>query len=112
MLKFTKKPYLLNNSLVNNKLFCIIDFNKNKFCKLEGLFLTKAELTFDGDTVEDLKEDSTKSTAFSANLGAGYNFTENISAGLRYSIGLSDILDVDGYELKSNVISLSVGYKF
>ena len=75
-------------------------------------FLTKAELTFDGDTVEDLKEDSTKSTAFSANLGAGYNFTENISAGLRYSIGLSDILDVDGYELKSNVISLSVGYKF
>ena len=75
-------------------------------------FLTKAELTFDGDTVEDLKEDSTKSTAFSGNFGVGYNFTDNISANLRYSLGLSDILDVDGYELKSNVLSLSVGYKF
>ncbi|MCL9806141.1 PorT family protein [Flavobacterium amniphilum] len=75
-------------------------------------FLTKAELTFDGDTVEDLKEDSTKSTAFSGNFGVGYNFTDNISANLRYSLGLSDILDVDGFELKSNVLSLSVGYKF
>jgi opacity protein-like surface antigen len=74
-------------------------------------FLTKAELTFDGDNVADLKEDS-KSTAFSGNFGVGYSFTENISANLRYSLGLSDILDVDGFELKSNVLSLSIGYKF
>ena len=74
-------------------------------------FLTKAELIYDGDTVEDLKDDS-KSTAFSGNLGVGYNFTDNISAGLRYSLGLSDILDVDGYELKSNVLSLSGSYRF
>ncbi|MES2812082.1 MAG: porin family protein [Bacteroidota bacterium] len=76
-------------------------------------FLTKAELTFDGDTIEDLKEgDVTKSTAISGNVGVGYNFTDNISASLRYSLGLSNIIDVDGYELKSNVLSLSASYRF
>ena len=74
-------------------------------------FLTKAEATFDGDTVADFKDDS-KSTAFSLNLGAGYNFTDNIFGSLRYTIGMSNIIDQDDFDSKSNVLALSVGYKF
>lgn len=74
-------------------------------------FLMKAEATFDGDTVADFKDDS-KSTAFSLNLGAGYNFTENIFGSLRYTLGMSNIIDEDDFDSKSNVLALSVGYKF
>lgn len=74
-------------------------------------FLMKGEATFDGDTVLDFKDDS-KSTAISLNLGAGYNFTDNIFGTLRYSIGMSNIIDEDSVDTKSNVLALSVGYKF
>ena len=74
-------------------------------------FLTKAEATFDGDTVADFKDDS-KSTAISLNLGAGYNFTDNIFASLRYTLGMTNIVDQDDFDSKSNVLALSVGYKF
>ena len=73
-------------------------------------FLTTAKLKL-GDDSEDIK-DSLKSTDFGFNLGAGYNFTENISASLRYNIGLSDIPDSDDADAKNSVLSLSVGYKF
>jgi hypothetical protein len=49
------------------------------------------------------------------NLGAGYDFTEKLSAGLRYNFGLSNIAkteDGDNIEIKNGVFSLSVGYKF
>ncbi|WP_136668744.1 porin family protein [Flavobacterium sp. H122] len=74
-------------------------------------FLTKAEATFDGETVVDFKDDS-KSTAISLNLGAGYNFTDNLFGSLRYSIGMSNIVDENDFDSKSNVLALSVGYKF
>ena len=74
-------------------------------------FLTKAEATFDGDTVADFKDDS-KSTAISLNLGAGYNFTDHIFGSLRYSIGMTDIIDENDFDSKSNVLALSAGYKF
>ncbi|MES2812081.1 MAG: porin family protein [Bacteroidota bacterium] len=74
-------------------------------------FLMKAEATFDGDTVAEFKEDS-KSTAISLNLGAGYNITENLFGSVRYSLGMTNILDMDDFDSKSNVLALSVGYKF
>ena len=73
-------------------------------------FLATAKARFDGNS-EDIK-DSFKSTDFGVNFGAGYNFTENISAGLRYNLGLSNIPDADGADAKNGVFSLSVGYKF
>jgi len=72
---------------------------------------------------EDAK-DYYKSVDFGFNVGAGYNFTENLSVGLRYTIGLSSIADVpdseEGFEdfdvsdidVKNSVFALSVGYKF
>ena len=58
-------------------------------------------------------KDSFKSVDFSLNVGAGYDFTENVSAGIRYNFGVSNISDFgDNGKIHNNVISLSVGYKF
>ncbi|OUL62083.1 porin family protein [Flavobacterium sp. AJR] len=68
--------------------------------------------TTSGD--EDVK-DFYKSIDFGVNFGAGYDFTENLSAGLRYNLGLSNIAENeegDNGKIKNSVFSLSVGYKF
>ncbi len=64
----------------------------------------------EGDSI-DVKEFLT-STDFGLNLGLGYDFTENFSAGLRYNFGLSNISEEDNGDIKNNVLSVSVGYKF
>ncbi|WP_264534893.1 porin family protein [Flavobacterium sp. N1736] len=76
----------------------------------------KYKETFDGETIssnEDVK-DNFKSIDFGVNLGAGFDFTENLSAGVRYNIGLSNIAEAEGedFKLNNSVFSLSVGYKF
>ncbi|PZX92907.1 PorT family protein [Flavobacterium aquariorum] len=62
---------------------------------------------------EDFK-DFASSTDFGLNLGAGYDFTENLSAGLRYNIGLSNVSDFpgDSSSIKNGVFSVSLAYKF
>jgi opacity protein-like surface antigen len=68
---------------------------------------------------EDAK-DFYKSTDIGFNLGAGYNFTENLSVGIRYTVGLSGVADRGDYEdledyydsAKNSVLALSLGYKF
>lgn len=69
----------------------------------------------DGEDVKDF----TRSTDFGFNIGAGYNFTDNFSVGLRYTIGLSpisdqDIDDADDYydSAKNSNLALSLAYKF
>ncbi|PWB25631.1 porin family protein [Flavobacterium sp. HTF] len=73
----------------------------------------------DGEDVKDFY----KSVDFGFNVGAGYNFTENLSVGLRYTIGLSSVFDtpdsdeLEGFEIedidvKNSVFALSLGYKF
>lgn len=66
-----------------------------------------------------------KSVNFGFNIGAGYNFTDHLSAGLRYNIGLSDVGQAgtvdygDGpeaqpkyYKVKNNVFQVSLAYMF
>jgi hypothetical protein len=75
--------------------------------------LMSAKLKGDGDSL-DIK-DAYKSIDFGVNCGVGYSFSENISAGLRYNLGLSNILkSIEGETTneKNSVIQLSVGYKF
>ncbi|MES2812078.1 MAG: porin family protein [Bacteroidota bacterium] len=74
-------------------------------------FLMSAKANPDSGDSVDIK-DELKSTDFGFNLGLGYNFTENLSAGLRYNLGLSQVIDADDVDVKNNVFSLSVGYKF
>jgi hypothetical protein len=64
-------------------------------------------------------KDFTRSADLGFNLGAGYNFTDNLSVGLRYTIGLSPLSDKyidnsdDYYDsAKNSNLALSVAYKF
>lgn len=61
-----------------------------------------------------------KSVDVSFNLGAGYNFTDNFSVGIRYTIGLSSVYDYNDYNngyyydnrYSNNVLALTAAYKF
>ena len=80
-------------------------------------FLTsaKTELKAGGESVEVDIKDEVESVNFGLNFGAGYDFTENLTAGLRYNLGLSNLVKTeagDNTDVKNSVLSLSVGYKF
>jgi long-subunit fatty acid transport protein len=72
---------------------------------LEGVSLSESE---------DIK-DNLESVDFGLNFGAGYDFTENLTAGLRYNLGLSNVAKTDtgdNSKIHNSVFSLSLGYKF
>jgi opacity protein-like surface antigen len=77
----------------------------------------KSEATDGTDSLseeEDVK-DAFESIDFGLNFGAGYDFTSNLSVGLRYNLGLSNIAKTDSgddYKISNNVFSVSLGYKF
>ncbi|WP_426483998.1 porin family protein [Flavobacterium sp. 2] len=67
---------------------------------------------------EDVK-DNFKSVDTGFNFGLGYNFTDNFSAGIRYTVGLSNIADYDVDDIdeyydspKNSVLALTLAYKF
>jgi len=74
--------------------------------------------TIDGDTTsfsdEDDIKDNLKGIDFGLNLGLSYDFTENLFAGARYNLGLSDINDTDAenFEIKNSGFQVSVGFRF
>ena len=80
-------------------------------------FLTSCKMKVEAmglSETEDVK-DSFESIDFGLNIGAGYDFTEKLSAGVRYNFGLSNVAKTeagDDTEIKNSVFSLSVGYKF
>lgn len=82
---------------------------KNEF-KFSETFMGYTE-SASGD--DDVKDDL-KSIDFGLNFGFGYEFTENVFASARYNVGLSDINDVQGSDIKiqNGVLQFSVGYKF
>ena len=88
--------------------------------------ITMGGTTTSGSEDVDVK-DSFKSIDFGFNIGAGYEFTENLFANVRYNIGLSniaeeteiDVEDIDfenlsanDFSVKNSVLSVSIGYKF
>jgi hypothetical protein len=74
-------------------------------------FLTSAKGKTMGVSVDI--DDFFKSTDFGLNFGAGYDFTNKFSAGVRYNLGLSNIAEDSGDEsIQNSVFSISLGYKF
>jgi opacity protein-like surface antigen len=78
---------------------------------------SKIEETYDGETYseeQDIK-DSFKSIDFGLNFGVSFDVAENIMIGVRYNLGLSNIIDEEDSgddKLQNAVFSLSVGYRF
>ena len=59
--------------------------------------------------------DNSNTVDFGLNFGAGYDFTKNISIGLRYNLGLNKLNknSVSGIsDIKNSVFQIGVGYKF
>ncbi|MBE8728012.1 porin family protein [Flavobacterium hungaricum] len=78
-------------------------------------FLLSAKI--DGEDAKDFY----KSTDFGFNFGAGYNFTDNFSAGVRYTVGLTGIYDNNNDDedfedyidsSKNGNLAIFVAYKF
>jgi long-subunit fatty acid transport protein len=68
-----------------------------------------------GQSVSQDAKDIFESIDFGLNLGAGYDFTKKLSVGIRYNLGLTNVMKTesgDNSEVKNSVFSLSVGYKF
>lgn len=94
--------------------YCITDaFSVEAGPQIGFLLSAKAR----GEDVNDLY----KSTDFGFNLGCGYNFTENISVGARYTIGLTDVNDISDEQdypdlynasFKNSNFAFSLAYKF
>jgi hypothetical protein len=78
--------------------------------QLGMLLSAKYKVEFDGESeTEDIK-DGFKGMDFGLNLGLGADFGK-LNAGLRYSAGLSNIIDTEeDVTVTNNVIQLSVGY--
>ncbi|WP_395043781.1 porin family protein [Flavobacterium sp.] len=75
-------------------------------------FLMSANDKADGGGSVDIK-DSLNSTDFGLNLGLGYDVAENINIGLRYTIGMSNILKDSGdIKIGTSNLGLSLAYTF
>lgn len=80
-------------------------------------FLTSAnaDVSVLGSTVGVDVKDTFESIDIGMNVGAGYDFTKNISAGFRYNLGLANIAKTspgDNSKIHNSVISISLAYKF
>lgn len=64
------------------------------------------------ETSTDIKE-SYNETDFGVNFGVGFDLSQNLNAGLRYNLGLSNILkDSPNFTVNNSVFTLALGYSF
>ena len=72
---------------------------------------------FTGSGEIDIKN-QVKSVDFGFNIGAGYEFTDNIFIQARYTLGLTDVFEesyapaVNDFKAQNSVLQVSFGYKF
>lgn len=85
-----------------------VGFNVAAKAKVEGSAFDIADGTYDFDELPGGAEVET--IDFGVNIGAGYEFTNGLNLGLRYGLGLTDI--VKDSDAKNSVFSLGVGYSF
>ncbi|GEC71849.1 Outer membrane protein beta-barrel domain-containing protein [Flavobacterium flevense] len=99
------------NIPVMAKFYPVEKFSLQAGPQLGMLVSAKGEVN--GGNKEDIKE-GYKSINFGLNLGAGYEFTDNLLVDLRYNFGLSDIAEnnEEGLKMTGSVFSIALGYKF
>ncbi len=103
------------NVPVMAKYYVADKFNLEAGPQIGFLVSAKGKMSALGRSEEVDMKDAYKSIDLGLNLGAGYDFTENLSVGVRYTLGLSNIAsdDLDNdFNIKNSVFALSFGYKF
>ncbi len=84
-----------------------------KYYVMEGLSLQAGpEIAFKVATEDDLLDEATKSIDFGIGAGLGYELPMGLMFDVRYNLGLSDISEVEGFEIKNTGIQLGLGYRF
>ena len=73
-------------------------------------FLISAKEKYNGNSY-DIK-DQLNSVDFSIGLGASYDFTQNLSADVRYNAGVSNIAKESDSKIRNGVFQIGLGYKF
>lgn len=75
-------------------------------------FLLKADIKEEGSgTTLDVK-DQLKSTDFAFGLGAGYKTASGFGFNARYNLGLSNIAEADGSEIKNRGFQIGISFLF
>jgi long-subunit fatty acid transport protein len=99
------------------KLYVADKFSLEAGPQLGFLLSAKAKgtYTYEGDSesgTEDIK-DGYNGVDFGFNFGTSYDFTDNISAGVRYTVGLSNILKDSGdFKQQNSNIAFALAYRF
>nr|WP_294934269.1 porin family protein [uncultured Flavobacterium sp.] len=84
-----------------------------KFYVTEGFnLLAGPEVAFKVATEDDFMDEATKSTDFGLGLGAAYDLPMGLIIEMRYNLGLTDISEIDNFEIKNTGLQLGLGYKF
>jgi Outer membrane protein beta-barrel domain len=71
-------------------------------------FLLAAKLKSDGNT-SDIK-DGFKTLDFAWAFGAGYKFTEKASVGVRFNLGLANVIDDNDAKVRNSVFQIGIAY--
>jgi opacity protein-like surface antigen len=113
----TKNTFLLSyiNVPVMFKYYAAEKFSLEAGPQIGFMVDSKLKTDVIGQSVTQDAKDLFESVDFGLNLGAGYDFTKKISAGIRYNFGLTNVMKTesgDNSKIKNSVFSLSVGYKF
>lgn len=114
---YTENTFLLSyiNIPVMFKYYATEKFSLEAGPQIGFLLDSKLKTEVFGQSVTQDAKDLFESIDFGLNLGAGYDFTKKISAGVSYNLGLANVMKTesgDNSEVKNNVFSISVGYKF
>lgn len=114
---YTENTFLLSyiNIPVMFKYYATEKFNLEAGPQIGFLVDSKLKTEVLGQSITQDAKDLFESVDFGLNLGAGYDFTKSFSAGVRYNFGLTNVMETesgDNSEVKNNVLSISVGYKF
>ncbi len=84
-----------------------------KYYVMEGFNLQAGpSLAFKVAAEDDFTDEATKSMDLGLGIGAAYELPMGLFFDLRYNLGLMDISEVDGAEIKNTNLQLGLGYRF
>jgi opacity protein-like surface antigen len=84
-----------------------------KYYVMEGLSLQAGpEVAFKVASENDFVDEATKSIDFGIGAGVAYELPMGVFFDARYNLGLSNISDVDGGDLKNTGFMVGAGYRF
>ena len=84
-----------------------------KYYVMQGLSLQVGpEIAFKIAAEDDFTDEVIKSMDFGIGAGAGYELPMGLMFDIRYNLGLANISEVEGADIKNVGIQLGVGYRF